>query len=177
MCHFYSFRQSAPKPSVGVFISHLCHYATCILHRLGNFIERILVCCFEAGKLHSNFGNERKLKHRETFTVTWKKSQAKPERLTLQNWFRSQCLVTGIIHQQNLTKACTVPSHSKHSTALRHLIPKGLSCYICQRIKLTAGAWVLFLPASFPCSPCPKPNQSSPGHFNNAGWLWDASFY
>lgn len=79
MCHFYSFRQSAPKPSVGI-VSHLCHYATCILHRLGNFIKRILICYFKAGKLHSNFGNERKLKRRETYRL--KTNWAKPERLT-----------------------------------------------------------------------------------------------
>lgn len=104
MCHFYSFRQSAPKPSVGI-ISHLCHYATCILHRLGNFIKRILVCCFEAGKLHSNFGNERKLKHREIFRVMWQKlrldqkgSHWKPD------WSRSQCIMTVIIQQNKLKK-------------------------------------------------------------------------
>lgn len=107
MCHFYSFRQSAPKPSVGI-ISHLCHYATCILHKLGNFIKRILVCCFwkwketEAQRNFQSYGG--------------KKTQAKPERLTLKN-----ILVQKSVHQdsdyspeQNSRKACRVPPHSEH---------------------------------------------------------------
>lgn len=114
MCHFYNFRQSAPKPSVGI-ISHLCHYATCILQRLGNFIKRILVCCFEAGKLHSNFGNERKLKCKEIFRVMWKKLRPNQKGLRRKtHWFRSQC-IRWLFIRNKLKKGCTVPPLSKHS--------------------------------------------------------------
>lgn len=123
MCHFYSFRQAAPKPSVGI-VSHLCHYATCILHRLGNFIKRTLVCYFEAGKLHSNFGNERKLKHRETFRL--KTNRAKPERLTPKNIVAQKSMHQDSDYspEQNFKKASTIPPHPQHSHNSETPVPK-----------------------------------------------------